>query len=60
MLYHRPLNYVASPYASAPTPQPSGSNASGGTQVNIMQFNLPEMPGGASVGFYYLWQPNVP
>ena len=57
VIYHRPLNYVASPYAAAPTPQPQSSNGQGGTQVNLLQLNLPEMPGGASVGFYYLWQP---
>jgi protease-4 len=59
VIYHRPLNYVASPYATAPSGQPSASGGAGNgaTQVNIMQFNLPEMPGGASVGFYYMWQP---
>lgn len=57
VIYHRPLNYVASPYAAAPVPQPQSGGANGGTQVNLLQLNLPEMPGGASAGFYYLWQP---
>ncbi len=62
VIYHRPLNYVASPYAASPGPHVNsqgGGAAPGSTQVNILQFNLPEMPGGASVGFYYLWQPTM-
>lgn len=50
ILYHRPIAYVGSPYASSP------SMPTGGTQINIAQFNFPELPTGTSVGFYYLWQ----
>lgn len=63
VIYHRPLTYVASPYAAAPMNEASSASskaAQGGTQINMLQLNLPEMPGGASVGFYYLWQPTVP
>jgi protease-4 len=46
--YHRPLEYVGSPYASA-TP-------AGPTEINLLQVNLVDtlldMP-----GFYYLWVP---
>ncbi|MEM6333043.1 MAG: signal peptide peptidase SppA [Planctomycetota bacterium] len=49
VLYHRPLDYVASPYAQAP----ASANAA---QVNLLQLNvdaglLADMPAGA----YYLW-----
>ncbi len=49
--YHRPLEYVGSAYASAPAP-----NA--GTQVNLLQMNLPAWPH-EHTGFYYLWDPTV-
>jgi len=63
VIYHRPLSYVASPYATAPIGEVAASNAKsigGGTQINLLQLNMPEMPGGASVGVYYLWQPMTP
>ncbi|MEO0586305.1 MAG: signal peptide peptidase SppA [Planctomycetota bacterium] len=49
VLYHRPLEYVASPYAQAPA-------EAGAPQVNLLQLNvdaglLGDMPAGA----YYLW-----
>jgi len=55
ILYHRPLDYVASPYA-APGISSANTQATGGTQVNFAQFNLDagllaDMPAGA----YYLW-----
>ncbi len=49
--YHRPLEYVGSPYATAPAP-PAGS------QVNLIQVNLPDWPYGHT-GFYYLWDPTA-
>ena len=49
--YHRPLEYVGSPYATAPAP-------SAGNQVNLVQLNLPDWPY-ASTGFYYLWDPTA-
>lgn len=57
ILYHRPLNHVASPYASVAAP-------SVGTQVNLAQINLGREPtsfgGLGSVAFLYLWQPILP
>jgi hypothetical protein len=45
--YHRPIEYVGSAYGSGPAT---------GTQVNLLQLNLPgqdlDQP-----GFYYLWDP---
>lgn len=58
VLYHRPLEYVGSPYASAPTTQPSAG--AGSTQINLLQLNL-DSPSGARTrpGFYYVWMPGV-
>jgi protease-4 len=56
IVYHRPLEYVASAYAGVPA-------APGvGTQVNIAQFNLGGLVPGLDppFGFYYLWQPQWP
>lgn len=49
--FHRPLNYVGSPYATSPANIPQ-------TQVNIASLNMGNsssgaLPGGA--GFYYFW-----
>jgi protease IV len=55
VLYHRPLTYVGSPYAVSPV-----GGAQAGTQINIAQFNLAQMPEWASAGFYYLWSPGQP
>ena len=49
--YHRYLEYVGSPYASAPGPQPATS------QFNLVQVNLALNPLSDTVGFYYLWDP---
>jgi len=50
ILYHRPLDYVASPYAAAPR-GPHGT-----TQVNLAQFNLDAgLNAGLPAGAYYLW-----
>lgn len=59
VLYHRPLQYVGSPYARG------GLSPAVGTQINLAQINmdgLGEAPGmaGAPVGVYYLWQPMLP
>ncbi len=52
--YHRPLEYVATPYASAQTP------AAGSTQVNLLQLNLGgELGTLTQPGFYYVWLPGV-
>lgn len=52
--YHRPLEYVGSPYAAAPQAN------TGGTQVNLFQLNLDKALGGLSTpGFYYVWLPGV-
>ena len=58
VIYHRPLQYVGSPYATAPGATPAAQATGGtGTQINVLQLNLPEMPGQSTVGVYYLWQP---
>ena len=57
VLLHRPLNYVASPYGTAPPPGVPSTT----TQINLMQLNLAGgVPGFSTpVGFYYLWQPGA-
>lgn len=52
VLYHRPMQYVGSPYAMGPT----GPSFLRGTQVNVAQFNFPNTFADTSPGFYYLWQ----
>ncbi len=49
--YHRPLNYVGSPYAHTPV--------SNGSQINLLQLNLDSVPTLNQVGFYYLWDPSA-
>jgi protease-4 len=49
--YHRPLEYVGSPYAAAPA-------APAGSQVNLIQLNMPTWPY-ENTGFYYLWDPTA-
>lgn len=49
--YHRPLEFVGSAYAEAPTTPATG------TQVNLMQVNLDSPLMGAQTGFLYLWDP---
>ena len=56
MVYHRPLEYVGSPYARSG----AGGPQARGTQINIAQFNLPESWEMNSAGFYYLWSPGLP
>lgn len=61
VIFHRPLNYVGSPYAAAPgaavQQTSTQGGGGGGTQINVMQLNVPELPGQSTVGVYYLWQP---
>ena len=54
IIYHRKLDYVASPYAYSPS-------APAATQINLMQLNLTEtLPGfNTPVGIYYLWSPEM-
>jgi protease-4 len=51
--YHRPQEYVGSPYAAAPTPATTAS------QINLLQLNLEGGPMFDSPGFWYLWDPTV-
>lgn len=59
IMYHRPLRYVGSPYAGAPT-------TPGTTQINMAQINLDGAAGlgtgfsAAGIGVYYLWRPVSP
>ena len=58
ILYHRPLNYVGSPYALSP--DPTGAR---NTVINLAQFNLSGSGLGLSDSpavFYYLWCPDIP
>ena len=48
--YHRPIEYVGSAYGGTPL--------AGGTQLNLLQLQLPPDVGGQP-GFYYLWDPMV-
>ncbi len=52
IIYHRPLDYVGSPYAAAPGPSTAGVAL---TQVNIAPISLPDTFGPGAAGFYYLW-----
>ncbi len=54
--YHRPLQYVGSPYASAPA---GAGRAEQTTQINLLQVNLPENYHTAPVTFSYLWEPTL-
>lgn len=51
--YHRPLEYVGSPYAAAPQAQPSG------TQVNLVNLEAAGLGGLTEPGFFYVWLPGV-
>lgn len=51
--YHRYIEYVGSPYAHTPAPNPVAS------QINLVQVNLASNPLGDTVGFYYLWDPTA-
>lgn len=60
VLYHRPLDYVASPYATMPGHPISSQDGPVGHQINLFQLNLPDTLVQAPVEFYYLWQPQLP
>lgn len=52
VIYHRPLDYVGSPYAHGSAAAPGA----GSVQVNLAQINLPDLLGAEAPGFYYLWR----
>ncbi len=54
IVYHRPLAYVGSPYATAKISE-NGNQMTSGVTVNLAQINLPELLSGGPTGFYYLW-----
>ncbi len=67
VVYHRPLEHVASAYASGPL-DPAAARTT--TQLNLLQLNVdaaglvgghPGMGGlqGARAGFYYVWRPGL-
>ncbi|MCC7146517.1 MAG: signal peptide peptidase SppA [Phycisphaeraceae bacterium] len=56
VIYHRPSDYVGSPYAQAP----SASGQDTALQVNLAQINLGPALGNMGTGFYYLWDPTLP
>ncbi|MFN3168682.1 MAG: signal peptide peptidase SppA [Phycisphaeraceae bacterium] len=57
--YHRPLEYVGSPYASA-NHAAGNPPAAGSTQINLLQLNLDGSLGTLTTpGFYYVWLPGV-
>jgi len=53
--YHRALEYVGSPYASAPMPTPGATTQ----QINLMQLNIDAGMLFSQPGFYYLWDPAI-
>ncbi|MEX0777115.1 MAG: signal peptide peptidase SppA [Phycisphaeraceae bacterium] len=55
IMYHRPMQYVGSPYAASPAP-PAHAAAGGMIQINLAQINLPDLLADTSARFYYLWQ----
>lgn len=60
VLYHRPLDYVASPYASTNIGGGgAGTDINAGVQMNLLQLNVDGSMGGLNMppGFYYLWRP---
>ncbi len=61
VLYHRPLDYVGSPYARTPMRHlPGAPGVGSNTQINIAQFNLPGTWAQPRPEFYYLWQLQTP
>lgn len=52
--YHRPLEYVGSPYSASPIGQGESN-----TQVNLVNVDLAGLTGLPGPGFYYLWLPGV-
>ncbi|MEM7624785.1 MAG: signal peptide peptidase SppA [Planctomycetota bacterium] len=54
-VYHRPLDYVATPYAQAPRGATDPQ-----TQINLLQVNLDRALPAGTAGAYYLWRPELP
>ena len=54
-IYHRPLDYVASPYAR------SNTTPTGDIEINLLHLDLSGMNSGLNtpVGLYYLWRPDL-
>ena len=55
VIYHRPLNYVGSAFASMPLATHRAT-----TQINLAQFNFPDALADSPATFYYLWQVGSP
>lgn len=66
VVVHRPLEFVASPYAVSPINAEAPQREHGGdaqTQVNLLQVNLDRaftVGAGMDAGMYYLWRPSLP
>lgn len=59
VMYHRPLDYVATPYSTAAPPTKAGAT-SGGGEVNLIQLNVSGLSElNLPVGAYYLWRPDL-
>jgi protease-4 len=59
VIFHRPLDHVATPYARGPAA--SAGAGAGSTQINLLQLNLEGLTGlHPPVGVYYLWRPDLP
>ena len=64
IVYHRPLEYVATPYSRGPAAPPAAGRAvgdPGDTQINLVQLNLDAatlLGFDQSAGLYYLWRPD--
>ena len=63
--YHRPIQYIGSPYATTPTPAVAttgagamnpAANMGRTTVINLAQLNISENSSRSSTVFYYLWQ----
>ena len=55
VIYHRPLDYIGSPFASTPLATHQAT-----TQINLAQFNFPDALADSPATFYYLWQAGSP
>ena len=68
IVYHRPMQYVTTPYSRGGGTPPSASgtaraDAATATQINLLQLNLDTaslLGPGRAAGLYYLWQPELP
>ena len=55
VVYHRPLQYVGSPYAHAQALHAPGDFEKVDTQINLAQINLQGHVAFPTPGFYYVW-----